>query len=145
MTKLVWPWVWIIGYSRDLHLQAHSINLLRECYVPLTRWRSKVPNFCFLTFVPNIRWKDHIFGRRSFLNNYIVPLFLELFVNLLKIVNFTRDIARIRMRPFQLQSGEKYRILQRRKVDFTSWDFAILASLVPQILLLVKIAYFTPL
>ena len=44
--------------------------------------------------------------------------------NWLKIVNFARAIARIRMRPLQLTSGEKYCMLHGRKVDFTSCHFA---------------------
>ena len=47
-----------------------------------------------------------------------------------KIVNFARAIARIRVRPFQLQSGEKYLMLNGRTFHFTPCNFAALASLV---------------
>ena len=66
-------------------------------------------------------------------------------VNRLKIVHFTHAIARKRMRPFQLETGEKYRIVHGRKVDFTPCNFAILASLVQQVLPSAKITYFPPL
>ena len=66
---------------------------------------------------------------------------------LYRTIIFARVITRIRMRPFQLKSGEKYRMqrmLHGRKVNFTSCNFAALHPLVQQTLHSVKITYFPP-
>ena len=105
-----------------------------------------VINFCYQYICFEIFFSNFFFTKTPFfLYNYIAPSFLmQLCVKWIKIVNFARAITRIRMRPFQLKSGVKYRMLHGRKVDFTSCNFAALASIVQQILSSVKIAYFPP-
>ena len=91
------------------------------------------PKFCFNVFFTKIFFNiflklfPNIFLSKFFFRNVLFPIFFSKFfffhyyiallcVNWLKIINFARVIARVRMRPFQLKSGEKYRMLHRRKV-----------------------------
>ena len=104
--------------------------------------------FCFEIFFSRIFFKHSpkfffFFTKTpSFFIIISLSNFRKLYVNWLKIVNFTRAIARIQMRPFQLKSGKKYSMLHGRKVDFTSCNFAALSSLVQHIWPSVTIAYF---
>ena len=52
-----------------------------------------------------------------FLQTFFIRIFFQhfFFIIRLKIINFRRAIARIRIRPFELKSGEKYRMLHEGK------------------------------